>query len=242
MFITRKSLFFSLLFCGFLTSGCEVDRPNQQQIETITVSGLAYYDTTPVSNAQVLFVATDNTELFFTTFTDESGRFSLSLETAGEYEIYIGRATEGGYFDKQYAVTISSDATTYNLGEIEVEFYPMGSDDIEIEQMYELEYNDDEFATVEGALVVPQCVINVLKQALKYSDPLNHCYAACQIKRSCGVSASGTVLLSYAKEACDIIGWQGFCHDFSWGDLWADFKGLTCSYKVWQTCYSCCPK
>lgn len=161
MIISKRQLFFSLLVCGFLMSGCEVDRPDQQsnstESATIAVSGLAYYDTALISDAQVLFVNMDDQDLFFATTTDENGRFALSLDQSGDYEISITRTTESGSYDKQYVVTIESGVSTYDVGEIEVEFYPAGSDDIELAQM-EMEYNDDEFAeeefgTIEGELI-----------------------------------------------------------------------------------------
>jgi len=165
MFITKPQTFFSLLLCGFLTIGCDVGHPDPQDNPsqagtTIEASGLAYYDADPVSDAQVLFVNADNTELYFTTMTDENGRFALSLDRAGEYEVYIGHATEDGYFGKEYAVTIDTGVMTYDVGEIEVEFYgPLQSAsglNAETLAMYELEYNDDDFgddfSTVEGEL------------------------------------------------------------------------------------------
>lgn len=89
------------------------------------------------------------------------------------------------------------------------------------------------------------CMASVFKTALTNPkinhDPTNHCYASCEIRRFCGVSLTGTALLGVAKEVCDKLKLGPYCHDFSWNDLWADLKGIACSYS-WKSCYSCCPK
>ena len=96
--------------------------------------------------------------------------------------------------------------------------------------------------TQEFALTNPVCAYNVAKKALELQDPTNHCYAACQIKRSCGTTLVGTALLSVAKEVCDVFKVGKYCHDFSWSDLWADMLGISCSYQFWKPCLQCCPK
>lgn len=259
--ISKRQLFFSLFICGFVIGGCEVGHLDEQGngagSATISVSGLAYYDATPIADAQVLLGSVEDADLYFTTMTDEHGRFALSIDQAGEYELFINRTAEGGSYDKQYVVTIESGVMTYDIGEIEVEFYPLGSTNLELAQMVEMEYNDDEssddgFATITGELwsfVSLACAGAVASYAYQQSKPdsWKHCYSSCAIRKTCGISASGTSLLGLLKELCDLLSKgnlkvanKSFCQDPEPADILSNNKGINCSYAWWKSCSSCC--
>lgn len=212
--------FYLVLFLFFIatiytTTGCLLQ-------DTDYISGLVTADGKPIEGIKVVII--DERDQTHTLLSDEHGLFYT--EGLLEGTIVIAIYVEDDFIG--YAVEQSGTAVHIELAEF---------DNLQSSNTEENELN-----TIEQPISRSSCIKNVVRQALNYRDPLNHCYAACEIRRNCGIPVWGTLLLSYAKEVCDIIGWRGFCHDFSFGDIWADFRGMACSYKLWQSCYACCPK
>ncbi len=227
---TCVSIILSLLFIvGFLV-GCGETGLEEEGVSTYyVVAGQVKANGVPIEGATVKI---QNSDYQYESVTGEQGifTFKLSEEIALDPDAFVH--TEVYIGESLIAVTaIRFQGWTHiNLEEFE----PI--------QGFEVTDNEEtgELATDTQALTNPVCVQRVVRRALRYYDPLNHCYASCELRRNCGTSIYGTILLGYAKEICDILNWTEYCHDFSVGDLWADFMGLSCSYQTWQSCYNCC--
>ena len=218
------------IFICTLTSGCGQTLPEDELAQhKVHILGQVMVDGEPIEGVTI---KTKNSQHEHETVSGVYGSFWVEMDKE-DYENTSMLHTEIYIGDELIGVTGISPKNGISIDLKEFDFLPSTGHE---------EQDSGELAVSTQALTNPACAERVLRRALRYRDPLNHCYAACELRRNCGTSSYGTVLLSYAKEICDILNWPGYCHDFSVGDLWADFVGLSCSYQSWRSCYSCCPK
>ena len=162
MYITSRmkrivTWFFSLLAFGFFAAGCDTDFEDQYASSQASLAalgteltGMVSFDTVALQDAEVMVLdRADMSAAISTANTDAVGRFVLSVPGAGSYLLLVSRSSGNGMFQKDYAFELRDDEPTVDIGDIEALYYGSEPYDPEYLGISDLEYNDDDLATLK---------------------------------------------------------------------------------------------